>query len=272
MESGLPLEDYFRQEFGKFIPEQFSVTAGKIIDRDHFTCGDCDFVLYDRRYAPFVKFPATQQSRRKLIAFETTYGIIEVKQNLTLGAIENGILKDDPVGSLYDACKKIFAYKELSRDIVDASRVIPGLTIDGLGGDRQQYNKPFGFVFFYGSDIDTDDQESVERLLLEFWFINKSVPPQVRVNGLFVLDRFSVAWVKQSGIQNPPYLTVLYPEEAPEPMISLIKSGSDTLYLMYALTWNLLLKTHLTSPNFNADYGGKEFLQDFQQIRASFER
>ena len=176
MESGLPLEDYFRQEFGKFIPEQFSVTAGKIIDRDQFTCGDCDFVLYDRRFAPFVKFPATQQSRRKLIAFETTYGIIEVKQNLTLGALENGVIKDNPAGSLYDACKKIFAYKELTRDIVDSSRVIPGLTIDGLGGDRQQYNKPFGFAFFYGSDIDMDDQESVEKLLLEFWLINKFVP------------------------------------------------------------------------------------------------
>ena len=89
MESGIPLEDYFRQEFGCFLPDQFTVTAGKVIDCEQYTCGDCDFVIYDRRYAPFVKFPATQHSRRKLIAFETTYGIVEVKQKLTLGAMKD---------------------------------------------------------------------------------------------------------------------------------------------------------------------------------------
>lgn len=271
MESGVPLEDYFRQEFGRFIPDYFTVTAGKVIDREHYTCGDCDFIIYDRHYAPFVKFPSAQYSRRKLIAFETTYGIIEVKQKLTLGATKDEKLIENPVGSLYGACTKMFAYKELSREVVDASRVIPGFTIPKLVGEETEYNRLFALAFFYDSDIDPDDQVSVKDLLMEFWLINQSVPPHVRVNGIFVLDQFAVTWVKDSGIPDPTHLTAFHPVEASKPMFSLIKSGPDTLYLMYAFIWNLLLKTHLIPPNFNADYGGREFLQDFKQVRVSFE-
>ena len=272
MESGIPLEDYFREEFGGFIPDQYDVTSGKIIDRQNFTCGDCDFIVYDRRYAPFVKFPATEQSRRKLIAFETTYGIIEIKQKLTLGALEDGELKANPTGQLFNACEKIFAYKELNREAVNASNMFPGFTIAGISGDEDQYNKPFGFAFFYDADIDTSQESEIEKLLREFWMINRLVPPSMRVNGIVVLDKFVVSWVKESGIPDPTHLTAFHPENAPEPMFSLIKSGNDTLYLMYALIWNLLLKTHLKSPNFNADYGGTEFLQDFDQVLVRFEK
>jgi len=271
MESGVPLEDYFRQEFGRFIPDHFTVTSGKVIDREQYTCGDCDFIIYDKRYAPFVKFPSTQDSRRKLIAFETTYGIVEVKQKLTLGAVKDKKLIANPSGYLYNACTKAFAYKELSREVVDGSRVIPGFTIPKLVGEEAEYNRPFALAFFYDSDINPDDQTSVENLLMEFWLINQTVPPHVRVNGIFVLDKFAVTWVKDSGIPNPTHITAFHPVEAPKPMFSAIKSGADTLYLMYAFIWNLLLRTHLISPNFNADYGGREFLQDFKQVKVSFE-
>lgn len=272
LESGLPLEDYFRQEFGRFIPDFYSVDAGKIIDREHYTCGDCDFVIYNKSYAPFVKFPSTQHSRRKLLAFETTYGIIEVKQKLTLGATKNEMLIEKPSGTLYDACNKIFAYKELSRDTVDSTKVIPGFTIPSLLGEEVEYNKPFGFGFFYDADIDLDDQTSVKNLVTEFWLINQTVPPPARVNGFFVLDKFAVTFVKDSGLPSPTHLVALHPSEVTTPTFSIIKSGPDTLYLMYVFVWNLLLKTHLNNPNFNADYGGAEFLQDFKQIRVSLEK
>ncbi len=271
MESGVPLEDYFRQEFGRFIPDRFTVTAGRVIDREHHTCGDCDFVIYDRRFAPFVRFPATQHSRRKLVAFETTYGIIEVKQKLTLGAIRDGELVEKPTGSLYHACTKMFAYKELSRKVVDASMVIPGFTIPSLVGQEIEYNRPFALAFFYDSDVDLNDQESIRNLVMEFWRINQPVPPHMRVNGIFVLDQFAVTWVNESGIPDPTHLMVFHPVEAPKPMFSLIKSGLDTLYVMYTFIWHLLLATHLAPPNFKADYGGGEFLQNFEQVRVSFE-
>ena len=269
LESGIPLEDYFRQEFGRFIPDFYSVDTGKIIDRENCTCGDCDFVIHDRRYAPFMKFPSTQHSRRKLLAFETTYGIIEVKQKLTLGAIKDGTVKAKPSGSLYDACAKIFAYKELSRDIVDSAKVIPGFTIPALHGEEVQYNKPFGLCFFFDADVDLDNETATRDLILEFWLINQTVAPSLRVNGFFVLDQFAVTFVKDSGVPNPTHLITLYPEDTTTPTFSIIKSGADTLYLMFAVLWNLLLKTHLNPPNLNSDYGGTEFLQDFKQIRVS---
>lgn len=264
LESGIPVEDYFRQEFGRFIPEAFTVGVGKVIDRECYTCGDCDFVIYDSRYAPFVKFPSTQYSRRKFIAFETTYGIIEVKQTLTLGAItkKKGVLKKKTKGSLYDACTKIFAYKELNREPVDATRLIPGIIISSWGGLRAEYNRPFAFAFFYDTNIDIDNPEELENLAKEFLIINETVPVPIRVNGIFVLDKFSLIWSQEyPEIDIPePYPPALHPEDAKKPVIAIVKSREETLYYMYTLLWYILMETKLTYPNINNDYGGRQFL------------
>lgn len=47
LDSGIPLEDYFRESFGQFIPKQYSVDCATVVDGENFSCGDCDFVVYD---------------------------------------------------------------------------------------------------------------------------------------------------------------------------------------------------------------------------------
>ena len=84
-DSGIPLEDYFREEFSKFIPKKYSVCSATIMDRENYTCGECDFIIYDDQKSVFIKHPSTNNSRRKFLFHEATYGIIEVKQTLTIG-------------------------------------------------------------------------------------------------------------------------------------------------------------------------------------------
>ncbi len=94
-ESGGPLEDFFREQLAELFPAPYGVGAGKIVDHEQYTCG-CDFIIYDPHLAPLLKPPASKDSRRKFFAFETTYGVVEVKQTLTLGATSDAKLKDNP--------------------------------------------------------------------------------------------------------------------------------------------------------------------------------
>jgi hypothetical protein len=116
MDSGVPLEDAFRHELAPLI-DPYRLDVGHIVDKESFSCGDCDVVIVDPRRAPLLKLPSAPGSRRKHLPFESVYGIIEVKQTLTLGALDSERrLRADPRGSLWEACTKAFAFKQLSRD------------------------------------------------------------------------------------------------------------------------------------------------------------
>jgi hypothetical protein len=249
MESGLPLEDSFRQEFGSMFEEPYGVDAGKIIDHACDTCGDCDFVLFDRGLAPLLKRPAAAGSRRKFFAFETTYGIIEVKQTLTLGAVKDGKLKLEPTGSLWDACTKVFAYKQLQRRN-------PGPLTWGI-------NHPIGLLFFYNCDLDLSANDGRDALLREFALINREVAPEARVNGLYVLDRFSVNWTFTGDPTSTTFTTLQHPVESPgRPVwLTYFESGEDTLYRLFTQLWSTLARTQLAPPDLLNEYGGAKHLK-----------
>jgi hypothetical protein len=244
MESGSPLEDFFRHEFGAMFEEPYGIDAGKIADQAGNTCGDCDFVLFDRRLAPLLKRPSAPGSRRKFFAFETTYGVIEVKQSLTLGATEDGRLKPEPRGSLWDGCAKVFAYKQLER-------ASPGPLKWGV-------NHPIGLLFFYNCDLDFTTNEARDALLREFATINAEVAPEARVNGLFVLNRFSVNWTFMSEPSSTTAITLQHPIETPgRPVwLTYFDSGEDTLYRMFTHLWSTMARTQLGPPDLLNEYGG----------------
>src|ERR1700677_4390778 len=83
MDSGIPLEDYFRSILGQFLPNEFAIDCGTIIDPNYVTAGDYDAIIYNPWYAPRLKLPAADGSRRKIFPNEVTYGVVEVKQTLT---------------------------------------------------------------------------------------------------------------------------------------------------------------------------------------------
>ncbi len=116
LDSGSPLEDYFRATMKKLLPNRFAVDGGTIVDYLGNTCGDCDVVIYDAAMAPLVHHPASEDSRKKYIPFDSVYAIIEVKQSLTLGVLNtDGKLQDKPKGSLADMISKCAKFKSLTR-------------------------------------------------------------------------------------------------------------------------------------------------------------
>lgn len=242
-ESGLPVEDYFREALAKLLDDPYGVDVGHVVDREHYTCGECDCVIYDKRLSPVLRPPATSKTRRKHLAFEATYGIIEVKQTLTLGATKSGKLVDKPKGSLWEACRKIFAYKELRREL--RSMI------------RWGTNLPIGLVFFFDSSLKLTTNEDKDALLTEFALINAAVPPEVRVDGLYILNRASVMWSFLANPATKTLLTLHHASEAPAPVwLSLAESGKDTLCKLYQHLWSLLGRTQLASPDLLNDYGG----------------
>jgi hypothetical protein len=246
-DSGIPLEDFFRSAFGRFIPQEYAIDCGTIIDRKYTTCGDCDAIIYSPWYAPLLKFPAAEDSRRKIFPNEATYGIIEVKQTLN-------------EGSLKEACEKIHDYKTLDRKPVDKYGVFPGL----LPPFHKPYNHPFGVAFFYDCDFDLKLKRDQDALLHLIWSIEGKWKPELRTNALYVLDRFAAQWVVEAEVDGKKRHTIVRPEETDKATLSLTESWDDTLYLMFADVWNMLLEMHLNPPNFHVEYGGQEHLQNFK--------
>lgn len=257
IDAGIPIEEFFRMEFGKYISPPHAIDSGTVVDRDSYSAGDCDLVVYDPQLTPFIKFPATPSSRNKLIPVECTYGVIETKKTLSLGRKLRTKSKDGRYfagGSLLQACEKLFAYKELTRPPCLVSRAVKRAD----GTDHQCTNEPFAYAFFYQADFDLTNTENQNALLKEYLAINNSVPPRLRINGIFILDSCSVLWVKDDGA------FAYHATESSEQRAALVQSGDNTLYLLYVMISNMLRITDLEAPIFNNDYGGKKYLKSFQ--------
>ena len=247
-DSGIPIEDYFRQEFQKLIPPKYSLTCGSVIDKNHNTCGDCDVVFYDSFSYPKLKSSTTEDSRRKFMPFESVFGIIELKQTLNTGALDStGNLKEGAKTNLITACEKIAQFKGLHRKQVNDDFIKPGMVVRG----QQNVNRPFGFILCLDGP---DDAESVRK---EVRRINEEIPKERRIDGLFVLNKYAFTWLlgnplKKSSIKETT------PEFATGNAI--VPSGKDTLYYLFISIWNTIKNQKLNAPDYFNDYGGKENL------------
>lgn len=259
MDSGIPLEDFFRDEFSKHIPNAFSIDTATIVDRQNYTCGECDFIIYDSNKSTFIKQPVTEKSRRKYLFNESVYGVIEIKQTLKLGKRlkkEKSGKKFDG-GSLKSSMEKLFSYKQLDKESYINKYI--GAEIPGTDEVRYLSNKPFSMAFFYDTDIDMDSKEELELLVEEFYAINIEQPIEERVNGIYVLNKFMIGWTQD----NNKFLAY-HPSDAKEANAALAISKENTLYNMYIMLANILRISETTVPIFNRDYGGAKYLSNFE--------
>jgi len=264
MDVGIPIEEYFRSEFGKYVPPPFVVDCGTVVDRDSYSAGECDFVVFDPQLTPFLKFPPTSQSRSKFLPVECTYGIVEIKKTLTLGRrlrnkSKTGRTHDG--GTLFQACEKLFAYKELARPSCLVQRAVRRPD----GTERACANDSFAYAFFYKADMDLASEDNQQLLLNEFLAINRTVPQALRINGVFVLDECSILWVKDDRT------FAYHPYESAQQKAALVHSGENTLYNMYVHLSNMLRITDLEAPIFNNDYGGNKYLKAFPCIERTID-
>jgi hypothetical protein len=239
MQSGFSSEGFFREQFAKYIPQNYTVDSGTIVDLEGYTCGECDFVIYDAKYAPLFWLPTSTGDRKKIIAFETTYGVIEVKENLDKK-------------SLRKACEKIFAYKQLTREteMRHEQRMISSFE---RKDPIQIMNPPFGMIFSYLSE----GYQSDHQLRDDFRKINQEVDPQYRVNSLWVNEKPSyILWygdkthatISMYGDDGKltPYL---FPEWCPSLLEALPIRDPNALHQMYLFLWGALQQIQLLPIN-----------------------
>jgi hypothetical protein len=246
-DSGLPLEDVFRAELAELL-RPFVVDVGSVVDRAGNTPGEGDVVILEPRLSPLLLAAPTPFSRKKWFTFESTYGIVEVKQTLTLGASDlAGNLVATPSGSLWQACTKIFGFKQLERE--DRPAVM------------RATNAPVGIVFCYSCDVDTSSGEGQDALLRDFLAANSAVPPQQRVDAIYVLNKFILTWSFLDKPQERRFNPLQHPHESPRPAWATIHpTGEDTLYSMLIQLWDTITKTQLAPPDLLNCYGGRSLI------------
>ena len=67
MDSGIPLEDAFRHQLAQLI-DPYCLDVGHVVDKDGFTCGECDVVIVDPRRIPLLKYPSAPWFSKKVSA------------------------------------------------------------------------------------------------------------------------------------------------------------------------------------------------------------
>jgi len=92
-DSGVGVEEIFRDELEQLLPKRYQVTTGIVSDRHGYTAGHCDAVIFNEMWFPAIKAGATPQSRRRHIPIEGVYGVIEVKQSLSVKTLDEAMEK-----------------------------------------------------------------------------------------------------------------------------------------------------------------------------------
>jgi hypothetical protein len=92
-QSGVPIEQVVTRELTNLLPDRYTASKGEVVDATGSTAGECDIVIHDSHWTPFVKPPPVPNSDSKLIPVESVYAIIEVKKTVTMGELDNGMKK-----------------------------------------------------------------------------------------------------------------------------------------------------------------------------------
>jgi len=174
-DSGIGVEEIFRDELANLLPARYEVTTGVVSDRFGATAGHCDCVIFNNFWFPVIKAGATAQSRRKHLPVEGAYGVIEVKQSLDLKTLD-------------DAMEKLVIFQRLHRPPVSRNRYVENRE---SGSCTHAISNPlYSAVFALGLDSKTDFQELLQR----FVEINKMLKRREMVTSLVVLGHGLASW------------------------------------------------------------------------------
>src|SRR5262245_47719400 len=90
---GLGIEDIIRDELSKLLPARYSVHCGVVNDRYGRTVGDCDVVIFNELWFPFIRSGAAEASRRFHFPVEGVYGVLEIKSSLDYTSLDEAMAK-----------------------------------------------------------------------------------------------------------------------------------------------------------------------------------
>lgn len=186
-DSGIGIEDIIRDEFSKLLPKRYLVTKGVINDRNGLTSGDSDLVIFNELWFPYLKHGATMESRRFHFPIEGVYAVGEIKQTLTLDALDKSI-------------EKLVIVKRLNRPKTSRTRIVENRELDDCihGSTNTLYS------FFLANNLHSDI--TIDDIFLRFFNINKELKTHEMVNSLCILQKGSIFWGKyEKDKQIVPY-------------------------------------------------------------------
>lgn len=234
-DSGPGVEDFCRSQIKQLLPTRYEAMPGVVISQSGLTCGDCDITIVNNMWLPFVKYGATDESRRIHIPIEAVYSIIEVKQTLT-------------EASLDEAMKKIVMYKRMERGRSQYGRIIENHNLEFLEKSNKSLNYKFDSILTVNCDENKRD-----ALVKRFFQINETLDLSHRVNALAILSHGYACYVNQSD----SYVAEnLYPDAAgitSRPYF--LPTNTDTFYRLWINLWSHLTLTVLNPSEMKNAYG-----------------
>lgn len=174
-DSGIGVEEIFRDELSQLLPERYQVTNGVVSDRLGNTAGHCDAVIFNDTWFPAIKSGATPQSRRQHLPIEGIYGVVEVKQSLS-------------VKTLDEAMQKLVVCHRLTRPPTPRDRIVEnretGTCVHAISNPL--YSCIFAIELSRGSEFQT--------LITRFVEINRLLKRSEMVSALVLLGQGAVFW------------------------------------------------------------------------------
>jgi hypothetical protein len=106
-EKGGPREEQLRQFLKDWLPQQYDVTNGYVINRNREISRQCDVIFYNSLICP--KFILDKTTDRRLVPLADIYGIIEVKSTLGESELIDALEKIESVDKLYPFDSSMYA-------------------------------------------------------------------------------------------------------------------------------------------------------------------
>lgn len=92
-DSGLTVEGILRDELRQLLPSRYAVAPGIVCDSSGDNAGEYDIVIHNDIWFPNLRSAPDSLSRRTLLAIESVYALIEVKQTLTVRTLDDAMEK-----------------------------------------------------------------------------------------------------------------------------------------------------------------------------------
>jgi hypothetical protein len=244
-DSGAGVEDLARRELLRLLPKRYDIVPGVVNDADGRTAGDCDLVIANRDWAPFVKVGATQGSRRQHIPIEAVYSIVEVKQSASYSALDQ-------------AMKKLVCAGRLERGHNLYGHITENQHIKDLDKPNCILNPLFTVAFIARPSASV----AFEDLAKRFFRINSAVASSTGrdslVKMLCVLDG-GVAYYSVRG-DNGPLNADFCRDRQHELIETTVSTPEDAFYMFYILLLGHLTRSVLNVVGISNKYGSIESL------------
>lgn len=187
-DSGITAEAFIREAFKNLLPDRYFVTKGIVNDRNGYTAGEQDIIIFNKLWFPILKTNTSSDSYREHFPIEGIYAIGEIKQTLTINVLDQ-------------ALEKLVKGKRLSRPRTGESRISENRELHGKNGKCT--NPLYSFLLA----VNLDRTLSIDDVFIRFFEINKQLSRNEMINCLCILEKGTIIWCYMDE-----YKTDLQPE------------------------------------------------------------